>query len=162
MGKGLPNFAFIDGTNLHLSAKAVGWGIDWNLFRQYLVKRHNVASAYYFVGYRQENQSLYNTLSRYGYTLIHKPALRLPGGRIKGDCDAEMVLRAMVELENYRQAIIVTGDGDLACLVEYLSTIGKFKLVIACKQDSCSYLLRKAAGGNILFLDTVRDKFEKK
>jgi len=162
MRKPLSNYAFIDGTNLHLSAKYLGREINWATLREYLQKRHNVTRAYYFVGYMKKYQSLYDDLTDYGYTLIHKPVLILPDGSIKGNCDAEIVLHTMIQLDNYNKAIIATGDGDIVCLVEYLSGVDKFKLVIACRKDSCSYLLRKAAGGNIMFLDYFRCKFEKK
>jgi len=39
---------------------------------------------------------------------------------VKGNIDAELVLWAMKEMSNYDQAIIVSGDGDFYCLVEYL------------------------------------------
>lgn len=162
MKKPQANYAFIDGTNLHLSTKCLGWKLNWATLREYLQKRHNVSRAYYFVGYLGEHQYLYDNLANYGYTLIHKPVLKLPDGDIKGNCDAGLVLHAMIEIDNYNKAIIVTGDGDISCLVNYLRSVDKFKLVIACRQDSCSYLLRKAAGGNIMFLDCLRDRFEKK
>lgn len=147
---------------MHLSAKHLGWEIDWATFREYLQKRHNVSHAYYFIGYLKGYQHLYDNLKDYGYILIHKPVLTLPDGSIKGNCDAEIVLHTMIEIDNYNKAVIVTGDGDIGCLVEYLRGVNKFKLVIACRQDSCSYLLRKAAGGDIMFLDFLRYKFEKK
>jgi len=162
MEKPLFNYAFIDGTNLHLSAKHLGWRIDWKAFIVYLRKRHNVSQAYYFIGYLVEYESLYDDLRSYGYNLIHKPVLKLPDGGIKGNCDAELVLNAMIEIDNYNRAVIVTGDGDISCLVKHLHSVDKFKLVIACRQDSCSHLLRKAAGGSIMFLDYLRYKFEKK
>ena len=157
------NYAFIDGTNLYLSARALGWDIDWKLFRQYLQKRHNVTIAYYFIGYLPEYQCIYDDLTKYGYQLIFKEALRLQDRTIKGNCDAEMVLHAMIEIDNYAKAVIVTGDGDIACLVKHLSRadVDKFKLVIACRVDSCSSLIRKAAGGNIMYLDSIRDRIRK-
>jgi uncharacterized LabA/DUF88 family protein len=39
---------------------------------------------------------------------------------VKGNIDAELVLWAMKEMSNYDKAIIVSGDGDFFCLVEYL------------------------------------------
>jgi len=39
---------------------------------------------------------------------------------IKGNIDAELVLWAMKEFKNYDKAVIVSGDGDFYCLVEYL------------------------------------------
>jgi uncharacterized LabA/DUF88 family protein len=43
-----------------------------------------------------------------------------PAGKVKGNVDAELVLHAMIEYPNYDKALIVTGDGDFFCLVEYL------------------------------------------
>jgi uncharacterized LabA/DUF88 family protein len=41
---------------------------------------------------------------------------------VKGNIDAELVLWAMKEMSNYDKAIIVSGDGDFYCLVEYLES----------------------------------------
>jgi len=52
---------------------------------------------------------LYTALQKDGYILVFKPTLKLPSGKVKGNVDAEMVLHAMVEYENYDKALIVTG-----------------------------------------------------
>src|SRR5581483_1444150 len=39
---------------------------------------------------------------------------------IKGNIDAELVLWAMKDFAEYDKAVIVSGDGDFYCLVEYL------------------------------------------
>lgn len=39
---------------------------------------------------------------------------------VKGNIDAELVLYAMKDINSYDKAIIVSGDGDFYCLVEYL------------------------------------------
>ena len=156
------SYAFIDGTNLHLSTENLGWSIDWKKFREYLTRRHRVTKAYYFIGYSPQQTSLYSHLSSYGYKLIHRDLLKLPDGSVKGDCDTELVLHTLIQYYNYDKAVIVTGDGDMACLVEYLDGISKFKLVIACKPDNCSWLIRKEAGENIMYIDYYRHMFEKK
>jgi uncharacterized LabA/DUF88 family protein len=51
-----------------------------------------------------------------------KPADKKP---VKGNIDAELVLWAMKEMSNYDKAIIVSGDGDFFCLVEYLEAKGR-------------------------------------
>ncbi|MBW4062056.1 NYN domain-containing protein [Candidatus Saccharibacteria bacterium] len=44
----------------------------------------------------------------------------------KGNVDAELVLHASaIEFPNYDQAIIVSGDGDFACLIEFLQDKNK-------------------------------------
>jgi len=46
----VPNFAFIDGQNLHLGIAELGWRVDWRRFRTYLEEHYRVGCAYYFVG----------------------------------------------------------------------------------------------------------------
>ena len=56
--------------------------------------------------------------------------------------DAELVLHAMIEFKNYDKAIIVSGDGDFHCLIEYLERKDKlFKIIAPNKRYSS--LLRK-------------------
>lgn len=44
------NYAFIDGTNLHLTMQHVGWALDYAKFRVYLKDKFKVTKAYYFIG----------------------------------------------------------------------------------------------------------------
>lgn len=49
----------------------------------------------------------------------------------KGNVDAELVLyAAAIEYENYDKAVIVSGDGDFACLAEYLKKNDKLKKIV--------------------------------
>ena len=57
--------------------------------------------------------------------------------------DAELVLNAMIELPNYDKCIIVAGDGDYYCLIEYLEKQDKLKQIIIPNKYSHSSLLRK-------------------
>src|SRR3989338_7190515 len=51
-------------------------------------------------------------------------------GITKGNCDAELVLQAMIEYVSYDKVVIVTGDGDFYCLVKYLVEKNKLAAVI--------------------------------
>lgn len=53
-----------------------------------------------------------------------------------------MVLQAMIELNNFEGAVIVTGDGDFYCLVKYLIEQNKLKAVIIPNRLKFSALLR--------------------
>lgn len=92
--------------------KKVGWELDYRRFRVYLSEHYGVGKAYYFIGYMPENTPLYNFLQDVGYVLIFKPILKTPDGKVKGNCDAELVLQAMIDLGNYEKALIVSSDGD--------------------------------------------------
>jgi uncharacterized LabA/DUF88 family protein len=156
------NYAFIDGTNLHRTMKKVGWELDYRRFRVYLSEHYGVGKAYYFFGYMPENTALYTFLQSVGYILIFKPILKTPDGKVKGNCDAELVLQAMIDLGNYEKALIVSSDGDFYCLVNYLREKSKLECVLAPRRVLCSHLLDIASKGQIAFLDNLRGKLEYK
>lgn len=91
------------------------------------------------------NEALYTNLQKAGYIVIFKPTLEIKKegkSKIKGNVDAELVLHIMIEYPNYGKAIIVSGDGDFRCLVEYLVKNNKFyRLVIPNKKKYSSLLL---------------------
>jgi uncharacterized alpha/beta hydrolase family protein len=62
MKKPQVNFAFIDGNNLHLTMRFLGWDLDYKRFIVYLSEHYGVNKAYYFIGYVPENTGLYNFL----------------------------------------------------------------------------------------------------
>ena len=89
---------------------------------------------------------MYTRLQKAGYVLIFKPTLeyKKSGRRItKGNVDAELVLHAMVEIDNYDKAIIASGDGDFHCLIEYLENQDKLQHIIIPNRKKYSALLRK-------------------
>ena len=103
---------------------------------------------------------LYSLLEKYEYRLIYKEVSRDADDNIKGNVDAELVLQAMIEFINYDKALIVTSDGDFACLVKYLMGQNKLLRVLAPARANCSRLLRKTAGAKIDFLDELKDKLQ--
>ena len=122
-------YAFIDSQNLNLGVRSQGWKIDYKKFRLYLKNKYNVEQAYMFIGMVIGNQDLYTELQRAGFVLVFKPTVQyFKDGKltVKGNVDAELVLSAAaVEYSNYDQAIIVTGDGDFMCLIDFLIERGK-------------------------------------
>ena len=155
------NFAFIDSQNLNLSILELGWKLDFKRFRIYLKDKLNVSSAYIFIGFIDTNQELYTALQQYGYIVIFKPTIRYKDGKIKGNVDAELVLHTMIQYPNYDGAVIVSGDGDFACLVDYLTRKNRLKRLVVPDQYKYSALLRKF-NKNILFMNGLRKKLERK
>jgi uncharacterized LabA/DUF88 family protein len=139
------NYAFIDAQNLQMSVKNQGWVLDYSRFRKYLRDKYSVAKAYLFIGHIATNADLYKALQEDGFILIFKPTLEVKG-RIKGNVDAELVLQAMIEFENYDKAIIVSGDGDFHCLIKYLKTKDKLRKLLVPHDRQYSWLLRQFSG----------------
>ncbi len=154
-------YAFIDSQNLNLGVKSQGWSLDWRKFRQYLRNKYGVEKAYLFIGYLEGNERLYTFLQNAGFVCVFKPTMEIKKGRevtVKGNVDAELVLYSMIEYDVYDQAIIVSGDGDFHCLVEYLEERGKL-LNIMVPNRKYSGLLRKF-NNRIVRVDFLRKSLE--
>ena len=156
------NYAFIDSQNLNLGIRSLGWKLDYTHFRIYLKEKYGVTTAYLFIGYVPANQDLYSSLQAAGYILIFKPTLKKPDGKIKGNCDAELVLQSMIDYKKYDQAVVVSGDGDFACLVKYLNEHGKLRNLLVPNRQKYSALLKKPAAKKIVFIDSLKGKLEYK
>lgn len=129
-----PNYAFIDSQNLNLGVRSLGWKIDYRKLRLYLKNKYSVDKAFMFIGLVQGNQKLYSSLQAAGFILVFKPTVRyFVDGKetVKGNVDAELVLHASaIEYVNYNKAIVITGDGDFACLMEFLADHNKLEKII--------------------------------
>ena len=154
------NYAFIDSQNLNLAIRGLGWKLDFGRFRKYLADKYVVKKAFLFIGYISTNQNLYTQLQTQGYILVFKPTLVLRDGRIKGNVDAELVLHAMVEYDHYEKAVIVTGDGDFYCLVDYLKNQHKLQKLLIPNQFKYSSLLRNFLPGDAVFMNNLKGKLQ--
>jgi len=159
MKKPQNNYAFIDGQNLNLSIQRLGWKLDFRKFRVYLSEKYAVGTAYYFLGFVEGNSNLYTSLQKDGYILVFKPTLTFPNGKVKGNIDAELVLHAMIQYENYEKAVIVTGDGDFYCLVDYFIKNNKLLKLLIPDRNRFSSLFRKKMV-YISFVSDFRNKLE--
>lgn len=81
---------------------------------------------------------------------------------MKGNCDAELVLHAMIEFSNYEKAIIVTGDGDFYCLVQHWIEHDKLERVLIPNSKSYSALLKRFGKKQIDFMNDLKSKLEYK
>lgn len=136
-------FAFIDSQNLNLGIRDQGWKLDFARFRVYLKDKYKVEKAFLFIGYIEKNEPLYKFLKKSGYILTFKPVLFSGKREIKGNVDAELVLHTMIEFSNYNKAVIVSGDGDFHCLVEYLEKKRKLARLLIPNQKKYSQLFLK-------------------
>jgi len=165
------NYAFIDAQNLHFSishdlrknGKTLykGWKMNLQKFRIYLKEHHKVSKAYLFMGYIPENKKMYENFKKFGFDIVFKEVVSGKNGKPKGNVDAELVLQSSaIDFKKYNKAILVSGDGDFACLVKYLKNENKFKAILAPNRFNCSRLLKKEAKGQITFLEFLKNKLE--
>jgi uncharacterized LabA/DUF88 family protein len=153
---------YIDGNNLYRAAKELGFKIDYKRFRNWLRQKYNVTNVYLFIGLVPERSKFYQYLQECGYILVFKQTVSI-GGVIKGNCDAELVLNVVTDFytDAYDDCIIVTGDGDFGCLVEFLKEKEKLHLVLAPDREKFSFLIRNKYV-EVTFLNDVFHKFSEK
>jgi uncharacterized LabA/DUF88 family protein len=157
-------YAFIDSQNLNLSILAQGWQLDFARFRVYLKDKYKVEKAYIFIGYIPGNESLYDFLRESGYIIVFKPTLPSGGhdpSHIKGNVDAELVLHTMIQFQNFDKAMIVSGDGDFHCLIEYLELKEKLHSVLIPNPKKFSALLRRFRE-HLIFIHLFKEKLSKR
>lgn len=166
-------YAFIDSQNLNLGTckdiknkkgKLIykGWKLDFKKFRIYLKDKFHVSKAFIFIGYMNENRYLYRSLEKFGYKMIFKTTIKNDLGKAKGNVDAELVLHsAAIEYNNYNKAVIVSGDGDFACLHQYLKSKHKLLNIIIPNPYSESTLLKQFQKFKIM-LNREQEKLELK
>lgn len=154
------NNAYIDGANLDKALRDLKWKLDYRRFRIWLRDKYHVTGAYIFLGLVPKHKDLYTKLQEAGFTLVFKETTYDGEGNVKGNCDADLVLKATVDFfeKNFDKAVLVSSDGDYACLVKFLKERNAF-LSILSPGNKCSFLLRKL-NTPLVYLDAKRRKLE--
>lgn len=153
---------YIDGNNLYRGAKELNFDIDYKKLRGWLRQKYNANVIYLFIGLVPDRVKFYERLQECGYILIFKQTVSV-GGSIKGNCDAELVLKVTSDfyIKAFDKCVIVSGDGDFGCLVEFLQNNAVLERIIAPDKNKCSILL-KNKNTEITFLNDEYHKFSKK
>ncbi len=156
------NYAFIDGQNLYKGVKKFGLDFSYKNFRVYLKEFHNVTKAIIFLGYIESYNNLYKSLESDGFELEFKVVSKDGTGKTKGNVDVFLTVQAIMRMDEYSKAVVVTSDGDFASLIDGLKSADKFLAVISPEKKTCSYLLRKAVAGRITYIDGILPKLKNK
>ena len=152
---------YIDSANLHRAAVELGYDIDYKKLRGWLRQKYAPSAVYLFIGLIPSNSDLYVRLQEAGFIHIFKETISV-GDQIKGNCDAELVLKTVSDFYTglCNQFIVITGDGDFTCLVKFLKENNSSVTILAPNIKKCSVLLRKS-GVEITFLNSLYPKFSK-
>ena len=153
-----PNI-YIDGNNLYRGAKDLGHDLSYKKLRGWLRQKYSANEVYIFIGYIESREKYYEYLESCDYKLIFKKVVSV-GIQVKGNCDAELVLKVVSDfyLKKFEKCIIITGDGDFGCLVEFLKENNAIYKIISPDFAKCSILLRDK-NINIDFLNNHYHKF---
>ena len=124
---------FIDGANLHATAKALGFDIDYRQLLAYFRSGGTLVRAYYYTAMIEDQEyssvrPLIDWLNYNGYTVVTKATKEFidASGRrkVKGNMNIELAVDAMELTEHFDQMILFSGEGDFRSLVAALQRRG--------------------------------------
>jgi len=125
-------YAFIDASNLMYAASRVGWKMDYEKLASYLRYRFGVSRLLFYGGVDHTNKKqlgFYKKLKEFGYELNLIDIKKFSDGSRKADVDSRLTIDAAKLINNYNEALFITGDGDYFWLFEYLMQTKKIKLL---------------------------------
>jgi uncharacterized LabA/DUF88 family protein len=131
---------FVDGANLHSTAKMLGFDIDYRRLLREFQDRGNVLRVFFYIAINETQEyssirPLIDWLDYNGYTVVTKATKEFvdASGRrkVKGNMDVEIAVDAMELAAHIDQMILFSGDGDFRSLVEAMQRRGVHVTVIS-------------------------------
>ena len=132
---------FIDGANLHASAKGLNFDIDYKKLLEEFRKRGVLVRAYYYTAVVEDQEysplrPLVDWLDYNGFTMVTKPVKRYTDGgtgvvRTKGNMDIEIAVDMMELSASVDHIVLFSGDGDFRKLLEAVQRKGVRVTVIS-------------------------------
>ena len=134
---------FIDGANLHVATKTLGFDIDYRRLLKEFESCGTLLRAFYYTAVVDDHEfssirPLVDWLNYNGYTVVTKPTKEFvdAGGRrkVKGNMDIELAVDAMELATRIDHLVLFSGDGDFRYLVEAMQRRGVRVTVISTAQ----------------------------
>ena len=131
---------FIDAANLHATARALGFEIDYkNLLAEFQM-RGPLLRAYYYMAVIEDQEyssvrPLVDWLDYNGFTVVTKAAKEFTDAsgrrKIKGNMNIELAVDAMETSRHIDQMVLFSGDGDFRPLVAGVQRRGVHVTVVS-------------------------------
>ncbi|WP_366553474.1 LabA-like NYN domain-containing protein [Aquibaculum sediminis] len=131
---------FIDGANLHSTAKSLNFDIDYKRLYDLFASQARLLRAFYYTAMLDEQEysplrPLIDWLDYNGYSLVTKPVKEFTDGtgrrRIKGNMDIELAIDMMELANRVDHVVLFSGDGDFRRLIEAVQRRGVRVTVIS-------------------------------
>lgn len=142
---------FIDAANIELSAKDLGFKVDYQKLLSWLESEAKIIYiGFYTVRFNSKEHDAFLTfLKRTGYKLVTKPIKliknRKDGGHLrKANFDVEISVDVMRRLVNFDSCILFSGDSDFNYLIKELKKSGKLVVVASLKYHISKELIESA------------------
>ncbi len=154
---------FIDGENIHYSAKHMNMRLDYLKLCRKLAGPRRLVRAYFYTALSNQSEGkidFVNFLKLNGFTVVTKEVRSFndqdAGRNVRSSLDMEMAIN-VIELSDHLDTVILcTGDGDFKALIEAVARRGKHVEVCALREMTSTDLI--AACDNYTDLGQIRNE----
>jgi len=124
---------FVDGANLHSTAKTLGFDLDFKRLLHEFQSRGVLVRAFYYTAIFEDQEfssirPLTDWLSYNGFTVVTKTLKEFTDAsgrrKVKGSMDIELAVNAMEIADRVDEIVLFSGDGDFRALVEAVQRRG--------------------------------------
>ena len=149
-------YVFIDAANILYSQQTLRWRVDYKTLKDYFEKECELRAIYFYTGRVGENNkqsSFLKKLKSLGYQVRAKEVKRIRISRNvyewKGNLDAELIIDALKNADNFDTCILMSGDSDFAPLIDELKSRKKRIIVMSTKHHISRELIERAKYVNL-------------
>ena len=129
----------------------MGWRVDYKKLKQYFEKECDLGAIYFYtgrVGDNHKQNAFLKKLKEIGYRVTAKEVKRIKISRNtyewKGNFDAELIIDALKNIDNFDTCVLMSGDSDFAPLIDELKARGKWVIVMSSKHHISRELIERA------------------
>lgn len=138
---------FIDGSNLFYAASSLKLEIDYVKLLHYLIAKDCLVHVFFYTGYEPTNEKQYKFLHwmrHYGFRVITKAVTQAPNSAKKANLDVEIAVDMMTLAQHCDTAVLVSGDGDFAYVVNAIAAQGVRVEVVGLRSMTSAALIDAA------------------
>jgi uncharacterized LabA/DUF88 family protein len=148
---------FIDGANLHATAKALGFEVDYRQLLRAFEDQGTLLRAIYYTAVVEDQQfsslrPLTDWLDYNGYRVVTKPTKEFTDSsghrKVKGNMGVELAIDALELAGHIDRMVLFSGDGDFCALLAAMQRRGVEVMVvstISCQPPMIADELRRQA-----------------
>lgn len=132
-------------------------------FQDKLTEKGKTEAETVLLGRHLERAKFYRDLDKFGYDLRIKPTKVFKGAEgtttTKANCDVDLTFDMMRYMSQYNEALVLSGDGDFAPIVEYLKSKHK-KIHVLARSERTAREMRELAGDDFIDFKSIRKEIE--
>jgi len=109
----------------------------------------------------QDELEFFKQLESIGFEIFLKPLKIMRNGQKKADCDMDIFAKSIIELNNYTNIFLISGDGDFLPMLKYIKSEGKGIEVLSFAKNTAREI-KQFVGNSYKNLATLREILEQK